>query len=161
MAKKFNITATCIPGRHYMADMSKKLDKILELIDNGDYFTINRPRQYGKTTIMYLLKQRLEKHKDYLVINISFEGIDTPTYEKHELFIPTVLDILSQRLEFMQEEELAALIEKNKTISNFNKLSTFFTKFVVQSRRKIVLMIDEVDMIRCQANRNLKKIPKK
>lgn len=145
MLKKFNITGTCIPERHYMADMSKKLDKITEMVFNGDYFTIDRPRQYGKTTTMYLLKKRLKENKNYLVINISFEGIDSPTYEKHERFIPTVLNILSQRLEFMQEEELAALIEDNKTISNFNRLSVFFTKLVVQCGRKIVLMIDEVD----------------
>jgi len=145
MAKKFNITGTCIPGRHYMGDRSGKLDKIMEIVSDGDYFTINRPRQYGKTTIIYLLEQRLKKDKDYLAIDISFEGIDTPTYEKHERFIATVLDILRQRLEFMQEKELTALIENNKTISNFNGLSTFFTEMILKSGRKVVLMIDEVD----------------
>jgi predicted AAA+ superfamily ATPase len=66
MAKRFNITGTCIPGRHYLGDMSKKLDRIMEIITRGDYFTINRPRQYGKTTILYLLQKRLGKDKtDY------------------------------------------------------------------------------------------------
>lgn len=117
MLKKFNITGTCIPERHYMADMSKKLGKIMEMVFNGDYFAINRPRQYGKTTTMHLLKQRMKENKDYLVINISFEGIDTPTYEKHEQFIRTVLNIIRKRLKFMQEKELAAMIEtKGKKI---------------------------------------------
>jgi hypothetical protein len=145
MAKRFNITGTCIPERHYLADMSKKLDRIMEIITRGDYFTINRPRQYGKTTILYLLQKRLEKEKDYLTIDVSFEDIDTPTYETHHRFITTVLDILSQRLGFMQEQELVDLIEKNKTISNFNRLSAFFTEMIVKSGRKVVLMIDEVD----------------
>jgi hypothetical protein len=145
MAKEFNITGTCIPHRHYMADMSKKLDKIMAMISRGDYFTINRPRQYGKTTIIYLLQKQLEKIPDYLAIDISFEGIDTPTYEKQERFIPTILEILSERLEFMQEKELADFIDSNNKISDFNQLSAFFTKMILKSGRKVVLMIDEVD----------------
>jgi hypothetical protein len=145
MAKRFNITGTCIPGRHYMADMSGKLDQIMELVANGDYFTINRPRQYGKTTIMFLLGQQLKKDKNYLVLDTSFEDIDTPTYENHEQFITAVLDILIHRLEFMQEKELIDLIRSRKPIDKFNQLSTFFTEFIVKARRKVVMMIDEVD----------------
>lgn len=128
-----------------MADMSKKVDKIIEMVSNGDYFTINRPRQFGKTTIMYLLEQRLKKDKDYLVLDISFEDIDTPTYEKHEQFISAVLEILIHRLEFMHEKDLSDLTRSPKTIDTFKRLSAFFTEFVARSGRKVVLMIDEVD----------------
>jgi hypothetical protein len=145
MAKRFNIIGTCIPERHYMADMSQKLEKITEMVANGDYFTVNRPHQYAKTTIIYLLRQRLMKDKDYLVLNISFEGIDTPTYEKHERFIHTVLSMLKRRLEFMKENELAALMESHKDIYNFEGLNVFFTEFIEKSGRKVVLTIDEVD----------------
>jgi hypothetical protein len=48
--KKFNITGRCFPKEHYMADVSKKLAIALKMIENEDYFIINRPRQYGKTT---------------------------------------------------------------------------------------------------------------
>ena len=51
--KKFNDTGLCISGKHYMADISTKLDAIVELVEEGAYFTINRPRQYGKTTAAY------------------------------------------------------------------------------------------------------------
>jgi hypothetical protein len=145
MAKTFNITGTCIPERHYMADVSKKLDMILEIVSRGDYFTINRPRQYGKTTVIYLLKQRLMENKEYLALNISFEGIDTPTYEKHERFVRTILSILNRLLKFMNEKRLAAMIDANKDIPDFEGLSTFFTDFIMESGRKVVLMIDEVD----------------
>lgn len=90
MTKEFNITGNCIPGRHYMGDISKKLEKIMEMVSRGDYFTINRPRQYGKTTIMHLLEQQLVKNKDYLALGTSFEEIDSPTYEKQEWFISTL-----------------------------------------------------------------------
>ena len=50
MKKKFNDTGLCVPHRHYMADTSKKIEQIIRLIEEGEYFTINRPRQFGKTT---------------------------------------------------------------------------------------------------------------
>ncbi|MCW5202443.1 MAG: hypothetical protein QTN59_01665 [Candidatus Electrothrix communis] len=55
MAKKFHYTGTCIPERHFTVDISAKLDAVMELIDAGEYFTVNRPRQYGKSTFMFLL----------------------------------------------------------------------------------------------------------
>ena len=56
MGKIFNITACCNPTLHYMADISSRLAQIKEYIDRGEYFTINRARQYGKTTTLRALK---------------------------------------------------------------------------------------------------------
>ena len=58
MKKRFNVTGTCIPNRHYMVDTFNKIDKIMELIENEEYFIINRPRQYGKTTTFFLLNNK-------------------------------------------------------------------------------------------------------
>jgi hypothetical protein len=38
MAKTFNIAGSCIPGTHYMADVSKKPDRIRIMIFNGEGF---------------------------------------------------------------------------------------------------------------------------
>jgi hypothetical protein len=69
MQKEFNDTGLCIPGRHYMVDTSKKIERILHLIDKGRYFTINRPRQFGKTTTLSLLARKLNQKQDYLAVN--------------------------------------------------------------------------------------------
>ncbi len=50
--KRFNTTAVCIPSKHYMVDMTDKVMEIKKLVDEGSYFTINRARQYGKTTML-------------------------------------------------------------------------------------------------------------
>ena len=34
-----------------MVDISDKLQQIKAMVDSGAYFTINKARQYGKTTI--------------------------------------------------------------------------------------------------------------
>ncbi len=51
----------------------KKMEQIEALIHQGNYFTINRIRQYGKTTMLSLLEEYLKEK--YYVINISFEGV--------------------------------------------------------------------------------------
>jgi PD-(D/E)XK nuclease superfamily len=38
MEKEFNITGTCSPAKHYMADVSKKLTRTLSLVEKGKYF---------------------------------------------------------------------------------------------------------------------------
>lgn len=50
--KSFNTTAVCVPAKHYMVDISDRVQKIRKLIYKGEYFTINRARQYGKTTTL-------------------------------------------------------------------------------------------------------------
>ncbi|MTI59392.1 MAG: hypothetical protein FH762_05270 [Firmicutes bacterium] len=71
--KKFNVTGVCIPEEHYVVDISKKNRKDRRMVDEGAYFTINRPRKYGKTTTMFLLSRKLSKR--CTVIDTSFEGI--------------------------------------------------------------------------------------
>ncbi len=58
MAKKFNVTGLCVPEKHYMADLSKRVREIRKMIDAGDYFTINRGRQYGKTTTLAAIAKK-------------------------------------------------------------------------------------------------------
>ena len=71
--KEFNTTAVCIPEKHYMVDISDKIDIIRNMIRKGKYFTINRARQYGKTTTLNMLKRTLMS--EYEVISLDFQGI--------------------------------------------------------------------------------------
>ncbi len=75
MPKRFNDTGLCIPYRHYMVDTSAKLKQIIQLTERGEYFTINRPRQFGKTTTLFLLAKQLNQLDDYVALRISFEEI--------------------------------------------------------------------------------------
>ena len=83
--KRFNTTGLCNPKKHYMVDISDKLEKIKVLIENEEYFVINRPRQYGKTTTLTALEKSL--NEKYLVIDISFEGIGDIVFSKEEKFV--------------------------------------------------------------------------
>lgn len=143
MKKRFNTTGLCIPNMHYMVDIIDKLDKIMELIKAKDYFIINRPRQYGKTTTMYMLEQRLKN--DYLVVSISFEGIGDEVFLKEKTFSKVFIELMAESLEFMNEEESKKLLAYENEIDNLRDLSKIITRFVKESTKEVVLFIDEVD----------------
>ncbi len=70
MSRTFNITADCKPSLHYMVDITDRLEQIKKMIDAGQYFTINRARQYGKTTTLRALAKYLVQ--DYVVVSLDF-----------------------------------------------------------------------------------------
>ncbi|MCP4106048.1 MAG: AAA family ATPase [Desulfobacteraceae bacterium] len=148
MQKEFNDTGLCVSDRHYMADMAKKIEKIIELVEKGKYFTINRPRQFGKTTILHLLAKQLNKRDDYVALKITFEEIDPDTYQDQGSFIYEVLMMLLDRLDFMNLDGPARFIEQHlEQITTVPALSRFITKLVrdMLPGKSVVLLIDEVD----------------
>ena len=38
MGKVFNTTAVCIPEKHYMVDITERLNQIKALVDEGKYY---------------------------------------------------------------------------------------------------------------------------
>jgi predicted AAA+ superfamily ATPase len=74
-----------------MVNIEGKLNQIMKMVTDGEYFTINRPRQYGKTTTLYLLENRLDKNNKYLVLSVSFEGIGDDSFHSERSFIEALL----------------------------------------------------------------------
>ncbi|MEM1124008.1 MAG: AAA-like domain-containing protein, partial [Bacteroidota bacterium] len=131
--------------QHYMMDNSKKLQGILALIEYGHYFTINRPRQYGKTTAMFRMADKLKEREDYLPINISFQGVDQEFHESDRAFAAMFVNQIGQKFEY-RDAELYEFIEQHKaSVRNMDTLSSFITRFVHRVAKKVVLFIDEVD----------------
>lgn len=145
MEKEFNVTGTCIPSMHYMVDTSNKLKETMKFIEKGKYFIINRPRQYGKTTTLFLLSNKLKQKEDYLPIKISFEGIGDLIFEDEKVFSEEFLEIFEDSLLFEDNELVDFLEEQKKSVKNLKSLSRAITKFIRKCDKKVVLMIDEVD----------------
>lgn len=70
MSKVFNVNGACKSTKHYMVDLKLRLEEIKAMVDDGQYFTINKARQYGKTTTLRALADFLKK--DYVVISLEF-----------------------------------------------------------------------------------------
>ena len=145
MEKEFNVTGTCRPAKHYMADVSKKWNHALRLIEKGKYYIINRPRQYGKTTALYAMWDILKAKSDYLVFNISFEGIGDTIFTQEHLFSKGFVEILATYAESQIPTLANWLNEAARRVNDFKTLSAVITQLANQTDRKIVLFIDEVD----------------
>lgn len=145
MQKTFCTAGTCIPGKNYMVDISGRIDRITrEYIENGQYFTIDRARQYGKTTTLYLLEQKLKD--EYLVLSLSFEAADEYFQSLSSLAEGLVLDIGEcLRRQDVEEElvkEWCSPVSEKFPMRSLGMKISFLCRM---SRRKVILMIDEVD----------------
>lgn len=143
--KKFNITGTCIPGKHYMVNINNKLRDIKKMVDEGDYFTINRPRQYGKTTTMFLLEKKLLKTDNYVVIRLSFEGLGDTIFRSEGKFIQSFINQLRKKTKFFNNSKTLDFINSYEICYTFEDLDEFITDLIFFINKKVVLMIDEVD----------------
>jgi len=145
MKKKFNITGTCIPETHYMVDILPKISRIFNMIEHREYFVINRPRQYGKTTTIYMLDRYLKKLPEYYPILISFEGIGAEGFASTSIFIKEFLNLLTEVFSYLGHDDLVKFIEITPVPESFSGLDSWIGKLVQKTGKKVVLMIDEVD----------------
>jgi hypothetical protein len=145
MAKKFNTTGICIPEKHYMVNVSNKLRQIEDMIDSEEYFTINRARQYGKTTTLYLLWRNLRSK--YTVINISFEGLGESAFKSEDSFLKAFYDIVSMALERQSYAESLISLWKydERDTLTLIKLRKNINLFCRKCENEVLLFIDEVD----------------
>ena len=129
-----------------MADINRKVNKTMELINEKYYFTINRPHQYGKTTIQVALADRINQSNDSIALDISFEEIDHEIYQSKKRFINAFLRRLIESFEYYSYSELSEFVKKEiDKIDSFDILSSVIGKIIQKSQKKLVLIIDEVD----------------
>lgn len=140
--RRFNVTTTCVKDLHYMADISKKLDKIINMIETGYYFTINRARQKGKTTILKLLAK--EFSDNYLVIPTSFEG-SSYLFRDDKVFAEGIFDVFAEPFELFQPEIAEKIKSYGHDLKNMAEVGKAISKWCYESEKEIVLLIDEVD----------------
>jgi hypothetical protein len=145
MKKEFNITGICRPAKHYTADVSYKLTETLDLVARGKYFIINRPRQYGKTTMLYAIERTLMGTGDYIVFNISFEGVGDSFFENAESIAKGFLKLLARDAKINAPELQAFLLDASSKVKNLDELSAVITDLANLTDKGLVLLIDEVD----------------
>lgn len=160
MKKTFNINADCQPDLHYMVDLSERLETVKVMVDAGEYFTINRARQYGKTTLLKSLKEFLKK--EYLVISLDFQMISTSKFKDENTFCTAFARLFIKSAEltkFAQSAEpvklseteaqllapLTNALQQNPAALELFELFEYLSEFCNHSPKPVVLMIDEVD----------------
>lgn len=154
MGKTFNIAADCKPGLHYMVDLHSRLEQIKGYVDRGEYLSINRARQYGKTTMLRALGEYL-KNTCYVVsmdfqmqmsdakfcseraFSVAFAKAFVRIMRNLNVIFPEKMEYELSQLKMTAQEDA----ENLELVELFQHLSAVCK----ESDRPLVLVIDEVD----------------
>lgn len=148
--KEFNTTGVCIPSRHYMVDISDRIQEIRKMVDAGKYFTINRARQYGKTTTLNLLRKSLQK--DYQVVSLDFQGLGNASFRTEEDFCRGFVNLILTKVTYGALELPETVLEKMNFFvreetehHKLENLMQIIRQWCRTSSQPVVMLIDEVD----------------
>ncbi len=153
MPKVFNVTAVCRPDVHYMVNIDDKLKEIKALVDDGMYFTINKARQYGKTTTLLALNRYLQGN--YCVVSMDFQTFGAGQFKDENVFARSFARSFlrslkrsnppaSQKLD-TATQLLSRSIEEAREDFMLQMLFEHLSELCAAADKPVVLMIDEVD----------------
>lgn len=129
-----------------MVNLSERLGQVKEMVDAGQYFTINRARQYGKTTMLKELAKVLKE--DYVVASLDFQKMSYANFETEQAFVMAFAGELMDSVVNLPEEterKLDAFAEGNTGNLTLLALFRVINKWCSVSEKGVVLMIDEAD----------------
>ena len=148
--KRFNTTGLMISGQHYMVPIDRQVNAAAKMVEDGMYFTINRGRQYGKTTTLSFLQQLLSD-KGYAVFSISFESLPDSAFESLETLLYASLVKMAFLLKWTTVKNLpesSAQLLREAVGNDKKQTSTDdYTQLIATlcSTTRVVLLVDEVD----------------
>lgn len=152
MRRYFNTEGHCDPEFHYMVRLDDRLERVRrQLIDRGKYFTINRGRQYGKTTTLMALAEYLRE--DYIVLAMDFQLLGSANFNSEQTFVTSFIecledifdeqDVLADKID--QETVQDMIFLKNLEDRTLDKLFRCLSRMCRAAEQPVILMIDEVD----------------
>lgn len=153
-ARFFNSTGVCNPEEHYMVNLNQRMAQVKILVDEGKYFTINRARQFGKTTLLHALAEYL--NHDYFVVSMDFQMQMTEAKFKNEnsfalAFAKAFVNSFRSNSNSSRPEYVSALQEFSESYAvdtgNYELVELFqgLSRICAVLPEPVVLMIDEVD----------------
>ena len=147
--KEFNTTAVCIPSKHYMVDITERIKSIKQLVDDGKYFTINRARQYGKTTTLNALAAYLSSSYD--VLSIDFQDVTDALFISENDYVKGLAKLLCDLKDTVEAPINSDIYDDLNSLgrldgeANLNDLFRIFDSWARENEKPLVLIIDEVD----------------
>ena len=134
-----------------MVDITERLEIIRGMVANGDYFCINRGRQYGKTTTLEAMCTQLSD--EYCVFCVSFETIEDACYEKEDRLYGKFISLIARAFAWSPlsgldneiGEQIKAYAKEYKDGCSSENLIDFIGNICIKNSKPIVLLIDEID----------------
>lgn len=152
MKRMFNITGVCYPDEHYMVDLGSRLIQIKAMVDDGKYFTVNRGRQYGKTTTLKALSYYMQQ--DYVVLFLDFQRMSMASFQDEyafsRAFISDILMVVKNKRRKITGLDLQSIAALERCLENgrnvdLPQMFSYLSDLCDTADRPIVLILDEVD----------------
>ena len=136
-----------------MVDISERINQMEELIAEGHYLTINRGRQFGKTTLYFHMLKQLREN--YVAFSITFEGVEDDVFESPETLAYSIVEKMYKNIKRIRNDEAVDVVKKiiegvldnysAKKQMSFDDFSEFVSDLCDESPKPVVLIIDEGD----------------
>lgn len=132
-----------------MIALESRLKAIRAMIENGEYFTITRARQYGKTTLLHALAEFLKD--EYGVVSLDFQRMSFADFSTEATFVNGLAREISNAVRHIAgmpkapKEKLDKLAREKEADVRLAELFDCFVEWCGQSEKPVVLLIDEVD----------------
>jgi hypothetical protein len=144
--RKFNTTGKILPEKHYFVDLTPQIDKLMALVEDGAYFVINRPRQFGKTTLLNFFVRHLLTSKAYVPALISFQRFAQRFDISEPEFYHKTAGFIAKSLYRSNSDA----IDSEILHSEINDRDDFFDwlgSICQHLPGKLVLLVDEIDTV--------------
>ena len=146
--KTFTTTGICVPEENYMVDITDRLYRIKAMVDAGQYFTINRARQFGKTTTLAGLARLLRNTCH--VISLDFQNITDANFKTEERFVKAISRMLIKKgpKAGISEHILRVLddyLNRKEDQATLDQLFDTLASWCREADRPVVMIIDEID----------------
>lgn len=119
------------------------------MVDAGQYFTINKARQYGKTTVLRALAQFLKD--EYVVISLDFQMMSFGDFENETTFCKAyareIIKETGMNFSIIPEifEKLQNLMDGVCKGIGLSELFEILGMWCADSEKPIIMLIDEAD----------------
>ena len=146
--KKFITNGACIQDKNYMVLREDTLKNIMNMIDEGSYLIISRPRQYGKTTLIAELYSRASS--EFEIVNMPLSRFSKAAFNTEEsfalAFCNSVIDLTEDGLTIpaVTMEQMQKVIDRRSEM-NLQNLMTCIRNWCRNALKPVVLILDEVD----------------
>jgi hypothetical protein len=145
MRLRFNTTGPCFPDEHYMLPPERRLGRIMELIDDGKYFTVHAGRQTGKTTSAQWLAKHYNAGERYRAVWFDLQiARDEP--DPAQAF-SAVLDKLDMGVEQMLPDVGVPLGRARFLDEPRTAVLRYVRDLAARSPRPLVVFFDEADCL--------------
>ncbi|MBK8251376.1 MAG: AAA-like domain-containing protein [Polyangiaceae bacterium] len=144
MRPRFNTTGPCYADEHYMLPPERRLGRIMELIEDGRYFTLHAGRQTGKTTSAQWLIDHYNAGEQFSAIWVDLQiARDQPD---PDVAFRVILNKLDDGVQM--HFPLGKPAERDHLVDTpDSSVLRYLRDLAARSPRPLVVVFDEVDCL--------------